>query len=127
MYVRFIVELNMRKCTLIIFFAARFKAQHTAKDYVLLGPQGMLNKFSPYWEHSLWKGSRLLFRGGDRVVVPWYQRGGTWYKIVHLWWNLVPKVGVPVPNLYESVPIKISSMDVFGIPRTNFSFEQCRH
>ena len=29
---------------------------------------------------------------------------------------------VPVPSLYESVPIKISSMDVFGIPRTNVSF-----
>ena len=35
--------------------------------------------------------------GGDRVVVPWYQRG-----------------------LHESAPIKISSLDDFGIPRTNF-------
>ena len=58
--------------------------------------------------------------GGDRVVVPWYQRGGTWYNILQVWWNLVPKVGVSVPSLYESVPIKISSMDNFGIPRTNF-------
>ena len=58
--------------------------------------------------------------GGDRVVVPWYQRGGTWYNIVQMWWNLVPKVRVPVPSLYESVPIKISSLDDFGISRTNF-------
>ena len=43
--------------------------------------------------------------GVDRVVVPWYQRG---YNIVQMWWNLVPKVGVPVPSLYESVPIKIN-------------------
>ena len=53
-------------------------------------------------------------------MVPWYQRGGTWYNIVQMWWNLVPNVGVPVPSLYESVPIKISSLDDFGIPRTNF-------
>ena len=53
-------------------------------------------------------------------MVPWYQRGGTWYNIVQMWWNLVPKVGVPVPSLYESVPIRISSMDDFRIPRTNF-------
>ena len=58
--------------------------------------------------------------GGDRVVVPWYQRGGTWYNIVEMWWNLVPKVGATVRSLYESVPIKISSLDDFGIPRTNF-------
>ena len=38
--------------------------------------------------------------------MPWYQRGGTWYNIVQMWWNLVPKVGVPVPSLYESVPLK---------------------
>ena len=55
-----------------------------------------------------------------RGVTPWYQRGGTWYNIVQMWWNLVPKVGVPVPNLYESVPITISSLDDFGIPRKNF-------
>ena len=57
-------------------------------------------------------------------MVPWHQRGGTWYNIVQMWWNLVPKVEVQVlvPSLYESVPIKISSMDGFGIPRTNFSF-----
>ena len=59
--------------------------------------------------------------GGDRVVVPWYERDGNWYNIVQMWWNLVPKVGVSVPSLYESVPIKMSSMDDFGIPRTNFS------
>ena len=40
-----------------------------------------------------------------------------------MWWNLVPKVGVPVPSVYESVPIKISSMDVCGIPRTNLAFD----
>ena len=28
-----------------------------------------------------------------------------------MWWNLVPKEGVPVPSLHESVPIKISSLD----------------
>ena len=65
--------------------------------------------------------SRTSFsEGGDRVVVPWYQRGGIWYNIVQMWWNLVPKVGVPVPSLYDSVPIKISSIDDFGIYRTNF-------
>ena len=32
--------------------------------------------------------------GGDMAVVPWYQRGGTWYNIVQMWWNLAPKVGV---------------------------------
>ena len=57
---------------------------------------------------------------GDRVVVPWYQRGGTWYNIMQMWWDLVPKVEVPVPSLYESATIKISCMDDFGIPRTNF-------
>ena len=50
--------------------------------------------------------TRTFSEGGDRVVVPWYQRGGTWYKIVQLWWNLVPNVGVPVPSLYVSVPLK---------------------
>ena len=59
--------------------------------------------------------------GGDKVVVPWYQRGGTFYKILQRWWNLVPKTGVAVPNLYESVPITIPSMDLFGIPRKNFN------
>ena len=53
--------------------------------------------------------------GGDRVVVPWYQRGGTWYNVVQMCWNLVPKVWVLVPSLYESVLMKISSMDDFGI------------
>ena len=52
-------------------------------------------------------------------MVPWYQRDGAWYNIVQMWWNLLPKVGVPVPSLYESVAIKISSMDDFRIPRTN--------
>ena len=61
-----------------------------------------------------------MLEGDDRVVVPWYQRGGTRYNIVQMWWNLVPKVGVPVPCLYESVPIKISSLDDFGISRTKF-------
>ena len=60
--------------------------------------------------------------GGDRVVVPWYQRSGTWYSIMQSWWNLVPKTGVPVPNLYELVPITVLSMDLFGIPRTSFNF-----
>ena len=55
-------------------------------------------------------------------MVPWYQRDGTWYNIVQMWWNLVPKVEVPIPSLYVSAPIKISSLDDFGIPRTNFSF-----
>ena len=55
-------------------------------------------------------------------MVPWYQRGGTWYNIVQMWWNLVPKVGVPVPSSYESVPIKISSIDVFRIPRAILAF-----
>ena len=64
--------------------------------------------------------SWLLKEGGDRVVVPWYQKGSTWYNIVQMWWKLVPKVGVPVPSLYKSAPIKISSLDDFGIPRTNF-------
>ena len=45
------------------------------------------------------------------VVLPWY-------KILQRWWNLVPKTGVPLPNLYESVPITIPSMDHFGIPLT---------
>ena len=45
-------------------------------------------------------------------MVPWYQRCGTWYNIVQMWWNLVPKVGVPVPSLCESVPTKISCIDV---------------
>ena len=63
---------------------------------------------------------QTLLEGGDRVVVPWYQRVGTWHNIVQMWWNLVLKVGVPVPCLYESVPIKISSIDDFGIHRTNF-------
>ena len=58
--------------------------------------------------------------GGDRVMVPWYQRGGTRYNVVLMLWNLLPKVGVAVPSLYESVPITISSLDDFGIPRTNF-------
>ena len=62
----------------------------------------------------------IMLEGGDRLVVPWYQRGGTWYNIVQMWWNLVPKVRVPVPSLYESVPMKISSMDDFRILRTNF-------
>ena len=57
--------------------------------------------------------SPVVEGGGDRVVVPWYQ-------IVQIWWNLVPKIGVPVPSLYDSVPIKLSSLDDFGIPRTNF-------
>ena len=39
-----------------------------------------------------------------------------------MWWNLVQKVGVPVPSFYESVPIEISPLDNVGIPRTNFSF-----
>ena len=68
----------------------------------------------------------LLHEGGDRVVVPWYQRGGTWYNIVQMWWNLVPKVGVPAPSLDEPVPIKVSSLDDLGIPRTNFKLLQCR-
>ena len=53
----------------------------------------------------------------------WYhgtRGGGTWYNIVEMWWNLVPQVGAPVPSLHESVPIKISSLDDVGIPRTNF-------
>ena len=61
-------------------------------------------------------------KGGNRVVVPWYQRGGTWYNILQRWWNLVSKIGAPVPSLYESVLITTLSMDVFGIPRTKYSF-----
>ena len=64
--------------------------------------------------------NRVFPEGGNRVVVPWYQRDSTWYNIVQMWWNLVAKVGIPVPSLYESAPIKISSMDDFRIPRTNF-------
>ena len=65
----------------------------------------------------------LLPRGSDGVEVPWYQNGGTWYNTLQMWWNLVPKVKVPIPSLHESVPMidNLSSMDVFGIPRTNFS------
>ena len=47
--------------------------------------------------------TKLPEDGGDRVVVPGYQRGGTWYNIVQMWLNLVPKVGVPVPSLYEEI------------------------
>ena len=36
--------------------------------------------------------------------------------------KLKAKVGVPVPSLYGSVPIRISSLDDFGIPRTKLSF-----
>ena len=25
---------------------------------------------------------------GDRVMVPWYQRSGTCYNIVQMWWKL---------------------------------------
>ena len=64
------------------------------------------------------------YEGGDRVVVPWYKRGGTRYKIVQMWWNLVPKVGIPLQSFYESVPIKKSSMYVFGIPRTHLSLKK---
>ena len=74
----------------------------------------MSRKEVPIFEHLSQQ------EGGDRVVVLWHQRGGTWYNIVQMWWNLVPKVGVPVPSLYDSVPIKISSIDDFGIYRTNF-------
>ena len=56
------------------------------------------------------------------MMVPWYQRGGTWYNILQRWWNLVPKIGVLVPNLYELVPITLPSMDLFVIPRTHLSF-----
>ena len=28
--------------------------------------------------------SMPLSEGGDRVVVPWYNRGGTWYNIVQM-------------------------------------------
>ena len=38
--------------------------------------------------------------------------GGTWYQ----------KTGAPVPFLYESVPITIASMELFGIPGANFNF-----
>ena len=62
----------------------------------------------------------LVPDGDDRLVVLWYQRGGTWYNIVQMWWNLVPKVRVLVPSLYESVPMSISSMDDFRVLRTNF-------
>ena len=31
------------------------------------------------------------YEGGDRVVVRWYQRAGTWYSILQKWWNLDPK------------------------------------
>ena len=59
--------------------------------------------------------------GDDKVVVPWYQRGGTWYNILQRWWNLVPKKRVPVPSLYESLPITMHQW-TFLDPRTNFSF-----
>ena len=45
-----------------------------------------------------------------------------WYLVQHSASVVEPgtKVGVPVPSLYESVPITISSLDDFGMPRANF-------
>ena len=40
-------------------------------------------------------------------MVPWYLRNGAWYNILQRWWNRVPKIGVPVPSLNESVLIMI--------------------
>ena len=53
-----------------------------------------------------------------------------WYLVQHFAkgvWDPVPKAGVLVPNLYESVPITIPSMDVFGFPRTNFNFNNAEN
>ena len=54
--------------------------------------------------------------GGDKVALPWYRKSGTWYNFLQRRWNLVPKIGVGVLSLYESVPTKNLTLGVFGIP-----------
>ena len=54
---------------------------------------------------------------GTRGVVPGTtlcKCGGAWYQ------RLGYRYPGPVPSFYESVPITISSLGDFGIPRTNF-------